>query len=112
MVLTFKSTTPETRTIIERQSDGRARVAVATRDTGSTNRWELRVQHPSGDTWRGSFVGDNGEVNLALDQMLARTRPDFLSDAGRGDRPKSAPLDLNRSVNHAVAPVRPIPGGS
>ncbi len=109
MVLTFRSTTPESRTIIEQQPDGRQRVAVAVRDTGATNRWELQVRHPSGEHWRGSFTGDNGEVNLALDEMLARTRQDFLQDAARGDQPRSAAPDYNRRITDGVAPVRSIP---
>src|SRR5262245_18953911 len=49
MVLTFRSTTPEARTIVEQQSDGRQRVAIATRNHTASNYWELVVAHPSGE---------------------------------------------------------------
>src|SRR4051794_29617522 len=110
MVLTFRSSTPETRTIVEQQGDGRQRVAVATKNPTATKLWNLIVQHPSGESWRGSFTGDTAHVTGALDEMLAKTRQDFLQDAARGDRPKSATPDHNRSVNDGNAQIKPIPG--
>jgi hypothetical protein len=58
MVLTYRSTTPESRTVIEQQPDGRKRVAVATRSAGSTQHWDLKVTHPSGEFYNGTFNGD------------------------------------------------------
>lgn len=108
MALTFRSSTPEARTVIEQQADGRQRVAVATRNPAGTKLWSLVVQHPSGETWKGSYTGDTANVVGALDEMLARTRNEFLQDAARGDRPKSAPLDHSRSVlSDGYAPVLP-----
>jgi hypothetical protein len=109
MTLTFRSTIPETRTIIQQEADGRRRVAVATRDLGSTARWDLRVTHPSGENWNGTFNGDGAHVVIALGEMLNRTANDFAVDKARGDRPKPPAADHNRRVE-GFAPIRPIPG--
>lgn len=109
MTLTFRSSIPESRCIIEQEADGRRRVAVATRDLGATRQWNLRVSHPSGENWNGTFSGDTSEVYHALGNMLARTENEFKSDRARGDRPKSPPTDHNRSVE-GYSPIKPIPG--
>ena len=110
MVLTYRSTTPESRTIVEQQPDGRQRVAVATRNPAATKFWDLVVQHPSGESWKGTYTGNTANVVGALDEMLARTENSFRSDAARGDRPRPQAPDHNRSVNDGFAPVRPIIG--
>jgi hypothetical protein len=109
MALTFRSTTPEQRMIVEQDDNGRQRVAVATRDYGSTRQWNLEVRHPSGERWAGSYTGDTANVVIALSEMLSRTENDFRGDKSRGDRPKSPAPDYNRRIE-GVAPIRPIPG--
>ena len=108
MVLTFRSTTPETRSIVETDSHGRQRIAIATRDYGSNRQWDLQVRHPNGQTWNGSYTGDTANLVVALDEMLKRSENDFVSD--KSDRPRSSMQpDRNRSVNDGIAPVVPIP---
>jgi hypothetical protein len=110
MALTYRSTTPETITIVEQESDGRSRVAVATKNLNATKHWDLVVQNPSGETWPGSFTGDKAEVPLALAQMLARTENQFKSDRARGDRPAQPTYDHNRRVVESASPITRIPG--
>ena len=104
MSLVFRSSTPETSTVIEREADGRQRVAVATRDYGSTRQWNLLVEHPSGQTWNGTFSGPTSDVVAALDQMLAKTEHEFLVDKARGDRPRSV-LSMFDPVHHDETPL-------
>jgi hypothetical protein len=111
MVLTFRSTTPESRTIVEREADGRQRVAYAKRNPAGTRLWDLVVEHPSGETWSGSFTGT--DVVGALNEMLNKSENAWRSDRARGDRPPSSMQpDRNRAVTDgdAVAPIRPLPG--
>ena len=107
MALSFRSSTPESQTIVQQDPDGRTRVAVAVRNLGSTRHWDLRVEHPSGQSWNGSFTGEKNEVPLALADMLNRTQNEFVSDKARGDRPASQPYDHNRRVVDAVSPIIP-----
>jgi hypothetical protein len=109
MTLTFRSTAPETRVVIEREPDGRQRVARATRNPAATRHWDLRVEHPSGENWSGTFIGDTADVTLALAEMLRRSENEWKSDKSRGDRPRTEPYDHNRRVVDGVAPVQPIP---
>src|SRR5437016_1157781 len=98
MTLTFRSSTPEMKVFIDRQPDGRQRVARATREAGA-RQWELRVEHPDGQTWNGSFNGERSEVVLALGQMLERTENEFDQAKARGDRPPAPSRDLNVRVD-------------
>jgi hypothetical protein len=109
MALTFRSTTPETRTVVEQEADGRQRVAVAIRDHGSTRHWNLQVRHPSGEHWSGTYTGDTNNVVTALNEMLARTENEFRTDKARGDRPRPTVPDFSRPVE-GYAPIRGIPG--
>jgi hypothetical protein len=110
MVLTYRSTTPETRVIIERESDGRQRVARATKAADSFRQWDLRVEHPSGQVRTGIFRGDGAEVNLALAQMLSDSEAEWRQEKARGDRPAPGQRDLNAPVRTTgemgMAPVR------
>jgi hypothetical protein len=108
MALTFRSTVSESQTIVQQDPDGRRRVAVAVRNLGSTRHWDLRVEHPSGQSWNGTFNGEKNEVPLALADMLSRTENEFKSDRARGDRPASQPYDHNRRVVDAASPIIPV----
>ncbi len=112
MTLTFRTSTPEQRVVIEREPDGRQRVATATRNSGSHEHWDLKVTHPSGQNWNGTFNGSGVNVTVALAEMLARTQNEFRDDKARGDRPHRDQLyDWSRRVDeHAVAPIRPNTG--
>jgi hypothetical protein len=110
MALTFRSSTPESQTIVQQDADGRTRVAVAVRNLGSTRHWDLRVEHPSGQSWNGSFTGEKNEVPLALADLLNRTQNEFVSDKARGDRPASKPYDYNRRIEESVSPIIPVRG--
>jgi hypothetical protein len=108
MALTFRSSVPETQLLAQHDPDGRSRYAVATRNLGSTRHWDLRVQHPSGQSWNGTFNGEKNEVPLALADMLSRTENEFKSDKARHDRPASQPYDHNRRVVDAASPIIPV----
>jgi hypothetical protein len=98
MPLTYRSSTPETRIIIERQPDGRQRVARAVKNPSSDRLWDLSVEHPIGPALSGTFNGASAEVNVALAQMLARTENEWITDRARGDRPPAGTRDANVRV--------------
>jgi hypothetical protein len=98
MTLTYRSTTPETRILIERQSDGRQRVARAVKNPDSDRQWLLSVEHPSGRAMSGTFTGQPAEVNIALSQMLARTENEWITDRDRSDRPPPQARDTSVRV--------------
>src|ERR1700730_3358726 len=97
MALTFKSSTPESFSIIGREPNGATRVAVATRVDGSGNRWNLSLQHPSGRSWRGDFHGQN--VIDALGELLNSKDVEYRQERSRGYRPEPATRDNSVSVN-------------
>lgn len=109
MTLTFRSSIPESRIFIERDPDGRQRVARATRESGN-RQWALAVEHPAGQVFRGSFNGQPGEVVLAPGQMLSRTENEYVQAKARGDKPPEKSRDLNVRVDEfggdVSAPVR------
>jgi hypothetical protein len=98
MSLTFRSSSPEAKIFIDRQPDGRQRVARATRESGA-RQWQLSVEHPDGQRWNGSFNGERSEVVLALGQMLAKTENEFAQAKARGDKPSAPTRDLNVRVD-------------
>lgn len=77
MVLTFRSSRPEERVIIERNANGDKRVARAVSENSKT--WNLTLEHPSGRHWNGTFHGDGATVNIALAQLLVDNENDFKS---------------------------------
>lgn len=72
--------------------------------------WNLRLEHPSGEIFNGSFHGDGNTVNLAMSQMMMEKENDYLGDKARGDRPATPSRDLNVRVDQfgsdLGAPIR------
>ena len=107
MALTYRSSIPESFTIIGTDADGRQRVATATRHSGDFN-WRLNLRHPSGEFWEGSYRapgGSNAGVIDALGELMRQKDQAFKIDKARGDRPPPAPRDTSRSVDANVAPI-------
>ena len=112
MALTFRSSQPETKVVIEREPDGRQRVARATKNDGSTRHWDLRVEHPNGQSWGATFNGDGAAVVVALGQMLAGTENQWKQSRAAGDRPPPSRMafDYNRRLSDdGAASISPIP---
>lgn len=108
MVLTFKKP-PET-IVLERGRDEAKRVVRAVQGD-NPKRWDLTLQHPSGEAWKGTFYGDPNTVQVAMVQMMMDKETNFIEDAGRGHQPRGIQLDRNVPVNDgAEAAIRPIPG--
>lgn len=107
MVLTFRSSRSETYRIIGEDDDGSRRVAVATRMPGQMARWDLKLEHPSGQNWSGTFTGSN--VLDALGELLVSKEPEYIQSRGRGHRPPQMLRDDNRQVPEAgeFAPIVP-----
>jgi len=99
MVLTFRSSTPEERVIIERNANGDRRVARAVQASHNPKMWNLSLEHPSGKRINGKFHGDGNTVNLALTQMLMDSENDYKEEAARGHRPAPPARDLNVRVD-------------
>lgn len=106
MVLVFKSTTEEYFQIVGRDSDGSKRVATATKTAG--NRWDLRLEHPSGRHWDGQFFGPN--VLDALGELLNDKEVEYRQSRARGHKPAPEMLrDSNRNLpDHAPITTSPL----
>jgi hypothetical protein len=102
MSLTYRSTIPEEFKIVGRDPDGRTRVATATRASGD-NEWDMRLEHPSGRHWSGSFRGEN--ILDALGELIVSKDTEFKQDKARGDRPHTEPYDSNRRIENMPAPI-------
>jgi hypothetical protein len=61
MVITFRSTGFEERIQIERQADGRQRVAKGRQSDYNPRHWDLELQHPSGQRWTDTFISDGND---------------------------------------------------
>lgn len=96
MVLVFKSSRSEVYKIIGEDEDGSRRVAVATRMPGQMARWDLKLEHPSGQNWSGTFTGSN--VLDALGELLVSKEPEYIQSRGRGHRPQPMLRDDNVSI--------------
>jgi hypothetical protein len=108
MVITWKSTGVRERVIIDREPDGRQRVARAKQSDYNTRHWDLSLEHPSGERFSGTLTGANAdEACLALTQMLSQHENAWLDDRARNDRPRDAPYDGNRRVSEATATITP-----
>lgn len=108
MVLTFRSSRSEERVVIERDDNGRQRVARATQSEHNRNHWTLIVEHPNGSSWNASYCGDGLQVVVALADMLGRTEHEYKDAKARGDRRPEPMFDPNRRVNDAIAPIVPV----
>ncbi|MEH2547131.1 hypothetical protein V1283_003776 [Bradyrhizobium sp. AZCC 2262] len=104
MVLTFRSSIPQSFTITGRDADGRTRTAIATREHGDFN-WNMRLRHPSGRSWDATYHGE--AVLDALGELITSKDTEYKQDKGRGDRLPQQPYDHNRQVG-SVAPIIPI----
>ena len=83
MVLTFRSTIPERFELRGVDTNGRERVATATRESGNFA-WNLRLEHPSGRNWSGSYRGE--AVLDALGELMNSKNTEYLQERGRGYR--------------------------
>jgi hypothetical protein len=101
-MLTFRSSSPETKVFIDREPDGRQRVCRATREHGE-RQWKLSLEHPDGTRWSGSFSGDKAELPLAMVRMLADRENEFVQGRARGDRPPQPAFEYNRPIH--VPPI-------
>ena len=111
MVLTFRSSIPEERVIIERGKDGTQRVCRAVQTDYNQRMWNLRLEHPSGTSWNGTFHGDGNTVQVAMTQLLMDKEQEYREEAARGHRQAPAPRDTNVRVdpfgNDVAAPIVP-----
>jgi hypothetical protein len=109
MSLTFRSSTPEERVIIERGRDGSQRVCRAVQSDHNPKHWNLSLEHPSGMRWPATFHGDGNTVQVAMTQMMMDRENEYRNEAARGHRP--APQDRDYSVrvdefgNNIAAPI-------
>jgi hypothetical protein len=99
MVITWKSTGYRERVVIDRTPDGRQRVARARQSDYNTRHWDLRLEHPSGESFDGTYTGGSADdVTVALTQMLMQHENAYREDEARGDRRRPEPVDRNRAV--------------
>jgi len=107
MVLTFRSTVPEIWRISSVDSNGRERVATATKHQGDFN-WQLKLQHPSGMQWQGSYHGTH--VIDALGKLVNDKDSEYAAERGRGYKPEPGSRDTSVRVdelgNNTTAPPR------
>jgi hypothetical protein len=108
MPLTYKSTTPETLIVIDRQPDGRQRVGRATQSDGNPKFWEISIEHPSGSVKRATWHGNKYEAGIAIADLMNRTVNDYEQERQRGDRRPTPAYDPNVRVNDMTGvPIGP-----
>ena len=86
MVLTYRSTIPETITLVQQDTDGRVHKGTAVRRSDK-DFWALRDEIPDGQKFERSFNGDKNEAAVALAMHMAQHRTQFNEAKHRGDRP-------------------------
>ena len=98
MVLTFRSTTPESYTLVRVDSEGNRSVATTTK-TENRGQWLTTLRHPSGQSWSRHCYGPN-----ALDHvcgMLEAHESDYRDAAARGHRPPQPKYDNSVRIDDA-----------
>lgn len=100
MALTFKSSTPQQREIVERAADGSKRVCRAVQSDHNPKMWNLTLEHPSGSRWTGTAHGNVSEATLWMNQLMMDHENDFRQEAARGHK-SAAPMlrDPNVAVD-------------
>ena len=97
---------PRRVTISMIDDDGAERVVIASRPYGrSANlpHWDLRLQHPSGQHWPGSF--DGGNILDAMGEMLVRKEHVYNESRNRGHRVPQMRADRNISIGDDGNPI-------
>jgi hypothetical protein len=94
--------------IVDREPDGRQRVARAVQAEYNSRFWNLTVEHPSGSVTKGTYSGTKYEAGVALADLMNRSANDFAQERSRGDRPAPKPYDGNRSVDLENPPIVPV----
>jgi hypothetical protein len=105
MTLTFRSSIPETWKISSVDTNGRERVAVATRNGGDFN-WRMNLQHPSGRKWDATYHGNN--IIDALGEFVNSKDVEYTQERGRGYKPlPTESFDYSRRLpeDGMIAPV-------
>ena len=111
MALTFKSSSQETKVVIDREPSGRQRIGRAVQSEHNDQLWRLEVEHPNGKRWPGTFHGSGEEAIVALAEMMSRTKNEYIQDRARGDQPPPETRDRNVPVDdlgqNIAAPIKP-----
>ena len=102
MTLTYRSSIPQSFTLIGRDPDGRQRSVTASKGSQDFY-WNLHLRHPSGRNWQAQYRGEG--VLDAMSELLNSKDAEFKLDKARGDRPHEEPLDRNRSVDGYAPPI-------
>ena len=69
MALTFKSSVPEERFLIQRGRDGE-RICRAVAEGSGGRTWNIVLQHPDGMRWNARYHGDGHSVGIAMSQLM------------------------------------------
>jgi hypothetical protein len=105
MTLTFRSSTPEERILIERGRDGTQRVCRAVQSDHNPKHWNLSLEHPSGMRWPGTFHGDGNTVSVAMTQLMMDRENEYRNEAARGHRPPPPDRDTSERVDEFGNPL-------
>jgi hypothetical protein len=100
MVLTFKSSSPHQMVVVDQAPDGRRRVGRAIQLPHNSRHWDLRVEHPSGQVFTGTYTG-GGELEsiVALADLMGRRKNEYIADKARGDKRHEGVADRSVSVS-------------
>lgn len=99
MALTFRSSTPEERLLIERGKNGDQRVCRAVQLPHNVRQWDITLEHPSGRVWKGAYSGDGNTVYVAMTQMMMDREHDYHEDRARSHRPLPPVRDKSVQVH-------------
>jgi hypothetical protein len=86
MALTFRSTTPETKIVVDRASNGRQRVGRAVQSAHNPRWWDITIENPSGRVTPASFHGTGLEAVVAIADLMNRDEHEYETERQRSDR--------------------------
>ena len=111
MALTFRSSTPETKIVVDRDSTGRQRVGRAVQSESNPRWWNITIENPSGRVTPATFHGTGLEAVVAIADLMNRDAHEYGQERQRHDRREQPYPDRNvaldeRGNNIGAAPIR------
>jgi hypothetical protein len=85
MALTYRSSTPEQKLVIDRAPDGRQRVGRAVASEHNPRFWNITIENPSGNVTPATYHGTGLEAVVAIADLMNRTAHEYEEERQRGD---------------------------
>jgi hypothetical protein len=107
---TYRSSTPETKIVVDRDSTGRQRVGRAVASESNPRWWNITIESPSGRITPATYHGTGLEAVVAIADLMNRESHEYEEERQRGDvrerrmqRDRNVALDENgNSVGNPI----------